>query len=142
MGLPPALRTNVDYIFVCKEPKKSNRKKLYEQYCGIFPDYEMFEKVLTETTNDYGCLVIDNTSTSEKIEDQVFWYKAELHTGGFRMCYPQLWEHQEKLTKLKADASESDDENKDDDEEDGDPLKRFMESKRKFNINVKKLPNS
>ena len=43
------------------------------------------------TTNNYGCLVIDNTSISEKLEDQVFWYKAANH-GDFKLGSKEFWE--------------------------------------------------
>lgn len=96
MGIPPSLRTNVDYIFICKEPKITNQKRLYEQYAGMFPCFEMFRSVLTKCTKDFGCLVIDNSSNSDKIEDQVFWYrvgldKPDLET--FKLCYPVFWKN-------------------------------------------------
>jgi|SRR3990172_3816156 len=132
MGLTTELRANADYMFICKEPKLSNRKKLYEQYCGIFPSFEMFNQVLMATTNNYGCLVIDNTSISDKLEDQVFWYKAEIHHSGFRLCYDVLWENQEKNKRSVDDSSESS-------EEDLDPMKRFSMQKNRLNLNVNKL---
>src|SRR5438132_1113332 len=46
MGITPNLRTNVDYIFICKEPKVANQKRLYEHYAGMFPTFEMFRAVL------------------------------------------------------------------------------------------------
>jgi glycerol-3-phosphate cytidylyltransferase-like family protein len=30
-------------------------------------------------TEGYGCLVIDNTTRSNKLEENVFWYEAEMH---------------------------------------------------------------
>jgi len=90
MGITPNLRTNIDYVFICREPRMSVQKKLYEHYCGIFPSFEMFRQVLDQCTRDYGCMVIDNSSTSDKIEDQVFTYKADLH-GDFRLCYDKFW---------------------------------------------------
>jgi hypothetical protein len=32
---------------------------------------------MDQCTNNYECLVIDNTSSSNSLTDQVFWYKAE-----------------------------------------------------------------
>ncbi len=96
MGIPPNLRSNVDYVFICKEPKISNQKRLYEQYAGIFPNFEMFKTVLTQCTADYGCLVIDNTSNSDRIEDQVFLYRSSINRPDwetFRLCYPIFWKN-------------------------------------------------
>ena len=36
--------------------------------------------------------VIDNTSKSNKIEDMVFWYKADDHAS-FTMGSPEFWQH-------------------------------------------------
>jgi hypothetical protein len=44
------------------------------------------------TTENYECMVIDNKTQSNKLEDQVFWYKAS--EANFRMCSPDLWELQ------------------------------------------------
>lgn len=93
LGIPPNLRANVDYIFVCKETKTTIKRKLYDYYAGMFPTFEMFNQVLNECTKDYGCLVIDNTTTSDKLEDQVFWYRADLtHLNKFKLCDEMFWE--------------------------------------------------
>ena len=74
--MTPKLRTNTDYIFILRENIVTNRKQLYEQYAWMFPTFEMFCEVFDQFTVDYECMVIDNTSRSERIEDIVFWYKA------------------------------------------------------------------
>lgn len=94
-GIGPMLRTNVDYIFICKEPKIVNREKLHDNYAGMFPSFAFFNKVMAVCTKDYGCLVIDNGSTSDKIEDQVFWYRAQVHEEDFKVCYDQFWVNNE-----------------------------------------------
>jgi len=132
MGLSTELRANADYIFICKEPKLSNRKKLYEQYCGIFPTFEMFNQVLMATTNNYGCLVIDNTSISDKLEDQVFWYKAEMH-GAFRMGYEVLWKNQDN-NQMGSNSSSSSSSS-----EELDPMRKYINQKNRLNLNVNKM---
>ena len=72
LGIPPNLRTNVDYVFVLRETIYTNRKKLYEQYCGMFPNFEIFCQVMDQCTENYECLVINNNAKSSKLEDQVF----------------------------------------------------------------------
>jgi hypothetical protein len=37
MGIPPVLRGNVDYVFILRENMVANRKRIYEQFAGIFP---------------------------------------------------------------------------------------------------------
>ncbi len=79
MGIPPAIRTCFDYIFILRESIPANRKRLYEHYAGMFPTFESFCQVMDDyTTSDYTCLVIDNLTSSKKLEDRVFYYKAKL----------------------------------------------------------------
>ena len=75
--LCPNLRTNIDYVFILRENYVSNRKRLYEHYAGMFPTFEMFCQVMDQCTENYECLVINNNAKSNKLSDQVFWYKAE-----------------------------------------------------------------
>lgn len=92
MGIPPIMRVNIDYLFICKETKRIELDKLWKNYAGIFSTFDMFLQILNQVTRDYGCLVIDNTSQSDKLEDQVFIYKAALHKGdNFRICYKEFW---------------------------------------------------
>lgn len=98
MGIPPGLRGNIDFTFILRTPNQKHRKDLYENYCGMFPTREIFEKVLDASTEDFGCLVIDNTTTSNKIEDQVFHYKASSHEP-YKMCSSSFWKHEVKQNK-------------------------------------------
>ena len=42
LGIPPNLRTNIDYVFILRDNVTSNRKRLYDHYAGMFPTFEMF----------------------------------------------------------------------------------------------------
>ena len=95
MDLTPDLRANVDYVFILRENIVQNREKLYRSFFGIFPTFDMFNQVMNSCTENYECLVLDNTSKSNKIEDCVFWYKASLHKN-FRIGSPQLWSYHRK----------------------------------------------
>ena len=106
MGIPPSLRTNIDYVFILRENIVSNRRKLYEQYAGMFPDFDSFCQVMNQCTENFECLVIDNNAKSNKLEDQVFWYKASPRPD-FRMCSPEIWAH-------SANHMREEDENGDD----------------------------
>jgi hypothetical protein len=90
LGIQPALRTNVDYVFILREPYLNNRKRIYENYASAFPSFEFFCQIMDQCTQNYECIVIDNTSQSNKLEDIVFWYKAEMH-GDFRIGAPESW---------------------------------------------------
>jgi hypothetical protein len=94
LGITPNLRTNIDYVFILRENYISNRKKLYEHYAGMFPTFDIFNQVMNQCTENYECLVIHNNAKSNKLEDQVFWYKAVEHPP-FRLGPRLLWENQE-----------------------------------------------
>jgi hypothetical protein len=91
LALPTSFRTNIDYTFILKNNNHADRERIYKNYAGMFPTFSFFERVLDACTEDYNCLVVDNTTTSNKLEDQVFYYKADMHDDGFKMCAPELW---------------------------------------------------
>ena len=105
LGIPPNLRTNVDYVFVLREPYHSNRKRLFEQYCGMFPNYDFFCNVMDQCTENFECLVINNNAKSNKLDEQVYWYKAESHPD-FKLGAEILWQQASRMT---CDSDEDDD---------------------------------
>ena len=50
----------------------------------------VFEKVLDACTENYGCLVIDNTVNTNAISEQVFFYRADDHKE-FLLCDERFW---------------------------------------------------
>ena len=107
LGIPPALRTNVDYVFILRDSYVSNRRRLHENYAGMFPTFESFCQIMDQCTENYECLVINNNTKSNRLQDQVFWYKADAH-GDFRLGAREFWELSKQL-------------NDDDEEEQYDP---------------------
>jgi|UniRef100_A0A6C0IP15 hypothetical protein len=122
LGIPPNLRTNIDYVFILREPYLTNRKRIWENYASMFPTLEAFCTVMDQTTENFECLVINNNAKSNKLNDQIFWYKAEKRPD-FRLGSKEYWE----LSKNMG----SDDEN-----EEYDPSK--SKKKNAQQINVKK----
>jgi len=104
LGLPPDLRNNVDFVFLCRENRTEVREKLYKSWGSIFPDKNVFYKALTECTSDYKCLVIDNVEKKDVLTDRVFWYKSKIHSN-FKCCEKRYW----KNNKAYMDDSSSDD---------------------------------
>lgn len=109
LGIPPALRTNIDYVFILREPYIANRRRIFENYAGMFPTFESFCQVMDQCTENYECLVIDNNAKSNKLQDQVYWYKADSHND-FRLGSKEFWELSKNM-------------NSDDDDEAYDPDK-------------------
>ena len=91
LGIPPTLRTNIDYVFILRENYIANRKRIYENYAGMFPTFEAFCQVMDQCTENFECLVINNSSKSNKLHDQVFWYKADNHND-FKLGSKEFWE--------------------------------------------------
>ena len=91
LGIPPTLRTNIDYVFILRENYIANRRRIYENYAGMFPTFEAFNQVMDQCTENYECLVINNNSKSNKLQDQVFWYKADNHND-FKLGSKEFWE--------------------------------------------------
>jgi hypothetical protein len=75
LGIPPALRSNIDYVFVFNEPNIRNRKKLYDYYGSGCDSFDSFCNILDRYTDNHECIVIKPRS------GQIFWYKAGIHNN-------------------------------------------------------------
>ena len=120
LGVPPNLRTNIDYTFILREPYIANRKRIYENFAGMFPTFESFCQVMDQCTENYECLVVSNNAKSNKLEDQIFWYKASPHKD-FKLGSKEFWDMSKDIGS-------------DDEEESYDP----SNSRKGPRINVKK----
>ena len=107
LGIPPNLRTNIDFVFILREPYISNRKRIYDNYAGMFPTFESFCQVMDQCTENYECLVINNNAKTNNLTEQIFWYKAESRKE-FKLGSREFWEMSKDL-------------NSDDEEEQYDP---------------------
>jgi hypothetical protein len=90
LDIPPSMRSNVDFVFAFREHVLANKEKLWRAFYGIFPSYDMFDQVFNACTEGYECLVLDNTRKTNKIEECVFWYKADRREG-FRVGSKEYW---------------------------------------------------
>ena len=102
LGVPPNLRTNIDYVFILREPYINNRKRIYENYAGMFPTFESFCQVMDQCTENFECLVINNNAKSNKLQDQVFWYKADGHND-FKLGSKEFWELSKQINSDDED---------------------------------------
>ena len=107
LGIPPTLRTNIDYVFILREPYIANRKRIYDNYAGMFPTFESFCQVMDQCTENYECLVINNNSKSNKLQDQVFWYKADDHNE-FRLGSKEFWDLSKQINDDDDDGEQYD----------------------------------
>ena len=107
LGIPPTLRTNIDYVFILREPYIANRKRIYDNYAGMFPTFESFCQVMDQCTENFECLVINNNSKSNKLQDQVFWYKADGHNE-FHLGSKEFWDLSRQINDDDDDGEQYD----------------------------------
>jgi hypothetical protein len=46
--------------------------------------------------------VVCNATQSNKLEDIIFWYKADIH-GDFKIGAPELWRQSEMMSRIKEE---------------------------------------
>ena len=101
--IPPDLRSNADYVFILREPQLENRRKLWKDFAGIVPTFELFNTVMNECTNDYGMIVLDNTTISNNITDNLFWYRARETPRKYKIGSRDFWNFHNKNYKSEDD---------------------------------------
>jgi hypothetical protein len=105
MDIPPGLRSNIDYVFVLRENVIQNREKLWKSFFGVFPTFNMFQQVMDSCTENFECLVLDNTSRSNKLNECVFWYKACVRAP-FKIGSESMWNAHKRLYNPKHNSGE------------------------------------
>ena len=128
-GIPPELRSNIDYVFIFNEPSVANRKKIYDAYGGMIPSFDYFCNILDACTQNHECVVIKTSGNSSDLRDQVFWYKAEPHTN-FRVGHPKLWKYH------NSNYNENYEQEQEQTQEQLDKLKRKFAKTRKLKVIV------
>lgn len=91
MDVKPVIRTNVDGIFILREPLLKNRKSLYENYASIVPDFSTFCELMDKLTDDYCAIYIHGTTTTNNWQDCVFYWKAPMVPENWRLGCPEYW---------------------------------------------------
>lgn len=111
MGLKIGMRNNLDWTFLFKEGIHANKRRLYEFFAGMFPNYAIFSSVLDQICDEYGCLVIHNGSTSTKLQQQCFWFKADNREvdGSWKCCLPEFWNLSDEKGAGVPDVDSDDD---------------------------------
>lgn len=101
-SIPPDLRKNADYVFIMREPSIKERKKLHDEFAGIVPTFSNFCSIMDSCTENYQCLVIDKTVVqSNKLSDNIFFFKADYPPRKFKACCKDIWEYNEQFFKKK-----------------------------------------
>uniref|UniRef100_A0A6C0BZE0 Uncharacterized protein n=1 Tax=viral metagenome TaxID=1070528 RepID=A0A6C0BZE0_9ZZZZ len=100
IDIPPDMRAQIDYVFTMKENTIQNRLKLYKMFFGVFATFDDFCAVLDRCTQHYEALVLDNTLQTNTPTDCVFWYKAKMENGDFRLGRDIFFSLQERHRRL------------------------------------------
>lgn len=96
MDFKKSFRSSIDYIFLCKETNAANLTSLYENFGKTYFKTEAdFVEIMAQVTEDFTALVIVNNGTSNKIEDCLFWYRADLSKfpPGWKFGSETMWAH-------------------------------------------------
>jgi hypothetical protein len=97
-GVPPVIRVNADFIILTKGFCGENLRNIYKEFFGCFDSYSMFKQIIN-SLGSYECLVLNNLTQSTKLEDKVFWFKAEARNN-FRCCANNYWKN--KITSINT----------------------------------------
>lgn len=76
LDVKPVIRNAIDGVFILKESNPSVREKLWKNYGSAIPTLDLFNILMDALTDDFGALYINNRTSSNKLEDCVFYYKA------------------------------------------------------------------
>lgn len=102
LGIPPTMRSNIDYVFMMFDSRKTNLKKLHENYASVIETYGTFRKIFNICTQDFRTMVIDFGMKSSSMVDSVYWYKSKLKHE-FRMCPKELWKFNDIIYKRRKE---------------------------------------
>ena len=92
MEVGTLLRANIDYVFVLKDNNKPNKEKLHQIFFGMFGSKETFCTAMDSLTRGHSAMVVDNKSSSQKIEDCVFYFQGKPKLPPFTLCSQVYWD--------------------------------------------------
>lgn len=101
----PRVRTQVDFLFVMGIPSMEERRKIWESWFGVVPTFGMFNQLMNRFTENYGVLVLDNTSLSNDIEKCVYFYRAQPNLR-YRFGSAAFWLYDAKFRKSDQERAD------------------------------------
>ncbi len=108
MSCGTEVRSQQDYVIVFKDNIAKNRRKLWEEYFGIFETYQEFAKVIKFATKNWGALVLDNTSPRSELSECLFWIKAKENVPEFKIGKNVFWKLSDLFIASKSKRRECD----------------------------------
>jgi len=94
IDVPPDVRKSVSYVVIFREPEPNERRKLYDNFGGSVGSFEVFCYLLDQIVEQFHCLVIQKRSQSNKLEENVFYYKTKQITKKWKFGCNEMkeWE--------------------------------------------------
>lgn len=101
LDISPSVRSQVDVFITLKE--NFFREKLYKTFFNFLPNLGTFNQIMDHCTENYGALILNNSSNSNDLQDILFWYRAQLPCKPFRLGDALFWKFDEKIGKDEDD---------------------------------------
>lgn len=77
LDIPPPIRVCIDGVFILRESNPGMRKKLYENYGSCVESFAEWNDLMDQLTDNYTAMFINNKTTSNNLEDIIFFIKAD-----------------------------------------------------------------
>jgi hypothetical protein len=145
LGIPPALRANIDFVFIFKDNNESIRDKLFKAYGGALKTRAFFDKAM-DNLGPFECLVFNNSCVNNGSDnvDEVSYFKAE-ETSNYKMGCEDYWRaHFEHMRKNPEEDSDEEDSDEDilssvrDRNNGSKPLSEFSKDSHKYDFTIDK----
>lgn len=102
-AFPPSLRLQFDYMFLCYTDSYQEKEKIYERFFGIIRDRLMFYDIVSQTTEDYRCLVLNNKPLTGDLQKRLFWYKvSDIKKRSHRVGSIAYWAAHQRYSRQAA----------------------------------------
>ena len=104
VDIDSSIRSTLDYCFLFRESRKDMREKLFKYYASCIPTLSEFNELMDELTEDYMCLVIDYKSKSNRMEDCIYYYRADLNVipKDWKFGVKEYWDYAKERYDQKS----------------------------------------
>jgi hypothetical protein len=109
ISFTPEIRNNFDKYIAGYTDRPNIKKRLYDQYFGIFPTFDSFNSVFQHAVGEDHYLLLNNNNTNQKITDQLFIVDCREKIV-FKNKLRLLEYDPKKYDFVNTDSSSSDDE--------------------------------
>lgn len=102
MDLPSDVRGSVDGTFIFRETNPQNRERLFKNYGACIGTLSEWNELMDQLTEDYHCIFVKNNVQSNKIEDTIFYFKADINRipKDWKFGCSDFWQfHKERYNK-------------------------------------------